>query len=31
MKHKIVEINGKLYMSVGGIILYEIERTENGI
>lgn len=27
-KAKIVEINGKLYMTVGGVILYEIERTE---
>lgn len=28
MKSKIVEINGKLYMIVGGVILYEIEKTE---
>ena len=28
MKSKIVEIDGKLYMTVGGVVLYEIERTE---
>ena len=28
MKSKIIVINGKLYMTVGGIILYEVEKTE---
>ena len=28
MKSKIVEIDGKLYMTVGCVVLYEIERTE---
>lgn len=28
MKHKIVEINGELYMTAGGVVLYKIERTE---
>lgn len=29
MKHKIVEINGELYMTAGGVVLYKIERTES--
>lgn len=28
MKSKIVEIDGKLYMTVGGVVLYEIKKTE---
>ena len=27
MESKIVEIDGKLYITVGGVVLYEIERT----
>lgn len=28
MKHKIIEINGRYYMTAGGVILYEVEIVE---
>ena len=31
MKSKIVEIDGKLYMTVGGVVLYECDKEGNKI